>query len=96
MRRFVGESPIIPSKRSINDWPVIEVAEDRPQTPQVRVTPSDPRMTCWVRGTHFSLASACVIDARSAGAALGPVTTGHSQVEYTGPTGTGGMKMGAP
>jgi hypothetical protein len=39
---------------------------------------------------------AIFVGARSAGTALGPVTTGHSQVEYTGPAGTGGMKMGAP
>jgi hypothetical protein len=40
---------------------------------------------------------AIFIGAHAAGAALGPVTTSHSQVSYTGHTGTGGgMKMGAP
>jgi hypothetical protein len=35
--------------------------------------------------------------AHAAGAALGPVTTGHSQVSYTGHGGTGGgMNMGGP
>jgi hypothetical protein len=39
---------------------------------------------------------AIFVGTHSAGAALGPVTTGHSQVEYTGQTGTGGgMNMGA-
>lgn len=35
--------------------------------------------------------------AHVAGAALGPVTTGHSQVSYTDTGGTGGgMNMGSP
>lgn len=35
------------------------------------------------------------IAAQAAGARLGPVTTGHSQVQYTGGgSGTGGMNMG--
>ena len=37
--------------------------------------------------------------ARAAGARLGPVTTGHSQVQYTGGgagAGGGGMHMGQP
>jgi len=35
--------------------------------------------------------------AHAVGAALGPVTTGHSHVVYTGTNGTGGgMNMGAP
>jgi hypothetical protein len=35
--------------------------------------------------------------AHAAGSALGPVTTSHSHVSYTGHSGTGGgMNMGAP
>jgi hypothetical protein len=35
------------------------------------------------------------IGAHAVGSALGPVTTGHSQVGYTGTSGTGGgMRMG--
>lgn len=35
--------------------------------------------------------------AHAVGSALGPVTTSHSQVSYTGHSGTGGgMNMGAP
>jgi len=38
---------------------------------------------------------AIFLGARAAGAALGPVTANHSQVSYTGTTGTGGgMNMG--
>jgi hypothetical protein len=37
---------------------------------------------------------AIFIGAHAAGSALGPVTTAHSQVSYTGGTGTGGMNMG--
>jgi hypothetical protein len=39
---------------------------------------------------------AIFIGARFAGSELGPVTTSHSQVTYTGPGGTdmGGMNMG--
>jgi hypothetical protein len=38
---------------------------------------------------------AIFLRARTAGAALGPVTTSHSQVSYTGHSGSGGgMKMG--
>jgi hypothetical protein len=37
------------------------------------------------------------VGARAAGAALGPVTTSHAHVVYTGTNGTGGgMNMGAP
>lgn len=37
------------------------------------------------------------VGAHVAGAALGPVTTGHSQVTYTGTDSPGGgMNMGAP
>jgi hypothetical protein len=37
------------------------------------------------------------VGAHAAGAALGPETTGHAQVSYTGHTGiTGGMNMDAP
>jgi hypothetical protein len=37
------------------------------------------------------------VGAHVAGAALGPVSTGHSQVSYTGTGGTGGgMNMGGP
>jgi hypothetical protein len=37
------------------------------------------------------------VGAHVAGAALGPVTTGHSQVSYTDTGGTGGgMNMGGP
>lgn len=40
---------------------------------------------------------AMFVGAHVAGAALGPVTTGHSQVSYTDTSGTGGgMNMGAP
>jgi len=34
--------------------------------------------------------------AHVAGAALGPMTTGHSQVSYTGTDSPGGMNMGPP
>jgi hypothetical protein len=38
---------------------------------------------------------AIFIGAHAAGSALGPVTTSHSHVSYTGTTGTGGgMNMG--
>jgi hypothetical protein len=40
---------------------------------------------------------AIFIGAHVAGSVLGPVTTSHSQVSYTGHNGTGGgMNMGAP
>jgi hypothetical protein len=40
---------------------------------------------------------AIFIGAHVAGSVLGPVTTSHSQVSYTGHSGTGGgMNMGAP
>jgi len=40
---------------------------------------------------------AMFVGAHVAGAALGPVTTGHSQVSYTDTGGTGGgMNMGTP
>jgi hypothetical protein len=41
---------------------------------------------------------AIFLGARAAGSAVGPVTTSHSQVSYTGTTGTGsrGMNMGTP
>ena len=40
---------------------------------------------------------AMFVGAHLAGAALGPVTAGHSQVRYTGTGGTGGgMDMGGP
>ena len=36
---------------------------------------------------------AIFLGARAAGAAVGPVTTNHSQVSYTGTTGTSGRGM---
>jgi hypothetical protein len=40
---------------------------------------------------------AVFVCAHLAGSRLGPVSTDHSRVSYTGTTGTGGgMKMGAP
>jgi hypothetical protein len=43
------------------------------------------------------LLAAIFLGARAAGSAVGPVTTSHTHVTYTGTSGTGsGMTMGTP
>jgi hypothetical protein len=43
------------------------------------------------------LLAAIFLGARAAGSALGPVTTSHAHITYTGTSGSGGgMKMGMP
>ncbi|HZR48562.1 MAG TPA: hypothetical protein VFB06_03505 [Streptosporangiaceae bacterium] len=54
-------------------------------------------MTRNVKLVGFALLLAVMFaGAHVAGAALGPLTAGHSHVSYTGTDSTGGMNMGGP